>query len=170
MPAEVSYPIKSFAVSDALSSTDLTAILGKTTTDLASGTFPNTGADAGKIIVGTTKVTAHELRSDLRSYSPKRDFAEVDVTSLADEVKRRQQGRPSFDLECAFNMNYDANRSYDVLIKDSTGTRLIYIEQITGKKLVGAFVIGSNNESFDKEGDAMAEVTFWNVGALPGRA
>ena len=161
MPPVLGYPYAHFRLSEALSTTEQTALL-------ATGVDLSAAALAGEnVTVAGQTIATHQLGPDVRSFNDSMTWAEIDQTSVVDESKRIVRGRSTFTLEAKMFVNYDTDMSYDTIVKDSDGYRLLYIERQAGRHLVAVVQMSQVNETTGDEGNLEIDVTFKNSGAEP---
>lgn len=90
-------------------------------------------------------------------------------TATGDNAETAVRGRPAYEWPVVFYTDYTAGSTYDMFVKDPTGFRLMYIERVTGVKLVAVFQVFDNKLVPTDESDLTITATLRNALNKPAR-
>ena len=156
---ERGYPYENVRISTELSDVQYAALRSM---DLSAAAL------SGDIVaIGTQNITTLDILEDAKTFAPTRSYGEIDRTSLADTARVIEQGRGSAEITLGLYVNYAVGKSYDAVIKDPSGIRLLYVERATGRKFVALVsVITVTEPATDEAGDLVVEVAMRNSGGV----
>ena len=177
MPNEVGYPYANFRLSgDLLKASSYSSDDAVTPEEMQKivAFLQAPGSDIGAlnlvddaIVVTAEKVTMHQLNDNVKSFNDNLRWSEIDQTSIAHSTMIKVRGRSEFELSGVFFVDYATNKSYDTVVKDSDGYRLLFVERQVGRKLVALVQIFSVEETTGDDGELTVNVTFKNSGKKP---
>ena len=151
-----------FAVSGALSSAQITAIANSDTLDLSTATL-----SGGVLSLGGQTVTMYDIRSDVETFRDNATFADITRSPASVNVVRHLQGREDWEGTLVFTPNTTTNHTYDLLIKDIEGIRVLYAHKWTDKILVAVCSIFERPQEVDvASGGTTYTCTFRNSGLV----
>lgn len=159
MPTEVGYPYANFRLSEALTDAEVAALVAPGV-DLKAATL-----SSDSVTVASQTIECHQLRDNVRSFTDNEVYADIDHSNIAGKARQSGQGKPTIDVQAKMYIDYTADHSYDVIIKDPTGYRLLYVERQTGRIFVMLCVIGEVRRTTGDQGELEADVTFRNAGS-----
>lgn len=161
---ELGWPWNYVGLSDALTDTQAAALTAPTANIRGASLTGST------LSVGGQSVTVHDITTDVRYLTFDDPAAAIQLTSPASRQNVRLPGRVTWDCNGTFRFNYGANRTYDVMLRDRSGTRVLYVERADNRFITAVVTIGVRRlPQVTDEGDATFDVTFWNRshGAAP---
>lgn len=158
MVTQTFLPYTEFRLSKPLNDTQFD-VLKKATTVLTG--LALAGND---LTIGGQTVVTEDLGEDVQNFVPNITYGQLNRSNLKSKTRRSAQGRSTWEATATFYYNEDLNRSYDVIVKDSSGPRVLYVERNTGRKLVAVVTMGNVTDSgVDDDGNTTFDVTFWNA-------
>ena len=110
-------------------------------------------------------VQCHQLNDNIMSFTYNPTAAEIDYSSLASNTVRTVRGRETVEFTGTMTVDYESNKSYDVIGKNPKGYRLLYVERQVGKKIVSLVqIFGAPQENAD-DGKLTISFTMKNAGS-----
>ena len=111
-------------------------------------------------------ITCQDIGTDLKSLAPSRVFGQISRTSAVDSGTVRHQGRVTWEGTAVLYINYDLNRSWDMVIQNTEGHRLFYVKRKGQTKVLTAVVdiLSVSEPAVDEVGDITVEVLLGNSG------
>lgn len=122
MPNVLGYPYDHVRMSSALTTAQYTAL--STAASLKGATV-----SADVVTVASENVDTHQLNTQTRSVSVGTTFARIPLYTVADSTTRTEQGRGDVEVILEVYVNSDTDGTLDVIYKDPTGHRLLYVER-----------------------------------------
>ena len=159
MGAAKGYPWAEFRITKALSADQVTAL---ETADLSKVTI-----SGDNLVVAGENYASHQIRHNVRNFDISNTKNEIDVTAISDEDNRIEEGRRTWEIPFVCNVDYDENDTYDVVVKDDTGKRLIYAERQTGKGFAMVAIFTRGSLTIAREGDMSYSATVKNSTGAP---
>ena len=151
-----------FRLSEALSSANVLA--------LEAATLSGATLAGSNVTIGGQTIEAHQLRDTVRSFNVASTYSERPLHTIADDAEKVEQTRIQFEAAGSFLVKETADSSYDVILKDASGHRLLYIDTETGKKTVAVVQMFGVDETIGDDGSKLVAVTFKNSAGTPGRS
>ena len=158
MPNVTGYPFNKWMLSKKLADDEYTAAFNATT---LSGL---TLSSSNVLTVGSESIQLHELKYSVQSIDDNQSWSEIDVTSIGHSSKAYLRGRLEFSITGKMFINYDTDSTYDLVVKDSDGARILLLERETGRKLVCLVQIFEVKTSFSTDGMAAIDFTMKRSG------
>ena len=165
MAVVLAYPYADWRLSAALSAADAATIRAATAALWTTARGQTISGDS--VTVGTVTEDCYDLKASIRSFNPEISYAELDETTLADEAVVNRQGRPRWEATVTVLHDTATNNTYDLMIADPSGVRLLYCKRHDDKVLVALVTIMRvADQGQDADGQAVSEVTLRNAAAL----
>lgn len=128
--------------------------------DLSSGTL--TGSNYG---VASQTVALFDLGEDVRTVAVAREYGDISRTSTKSKARARHQGKETATVTMEVYLNYETDESNDLLVSDTSGHRLLYVERDDASVLVAVVDISRVSEpAVDESGDMVVTVDLTNAG------
>lgn len=146
-------------ISDKLTDTEFSAVRSASA-DLQGATLAG-----DTVTVASQAIDTHQLNEWTVRFNITDTYGMISRSSLADDVVNTIQGRATIAGDSSFILNTTADSTYDTLFKDSSGPRLIYLEDETNNKFVGVMSIASKTpQGPDENGEILLDVMWENSG------
>ena len=159
MTTILGYPFEHVMISAELSATEFAAV-GASGVSLTGANLTGT-----TLTIAGEGVEMFELKEDAKDFRLNRTWGRIIRTSLNDEVERVHQGRLQLEATLEMYANTASNRSYDIVLKEGKGHRLVLVERTTGKRLVGVLdIVEITDNTIDEAGDLTYTVVLRNSG------
>ena len=167
MAIVLAFPYADWRISDALPSGTLTEANIATLVAASSADWTAATLAGDDVTVDTIAVATHQLNDNVMSFNPDESYAELDETTLADSAVRNRQGRHRWEATVRVLHDTAAGKSWPVMLADTSGVRLLYVDRHSGKKLAGLVsIFRVADQGQDAEGQAVSEVTLRNVASV----
>ena len=121
---------------------------------------------SGTVTAGSETISVTSIKEDVVGFTPTITDEAIDRTSIADEARVMAQGRQSSEFRMLCFPNYATNATFDQVIKDTEGVRLLYVERSSSKQMIALVVATTATDPFDATEDRQVyEITFQNAGS-----
>lgn len=105
-------------------------------------------------------ITTYDIKDDVQSWQPDPSYGTRPAHNINSGAQAVVQGRQKWEATGRFYVNTNTDRTNDLLFKDSSGVRLLYIVDTGGVFVQLAIISRTSTEENSPEGDSIRSVRF----------